>query len=513
MYHLFGHLGAHHQPGLVLAAIVLCVIGAGTTVVLLARARLYQARSQTLWVAGCATIFGLSVWATHFIATLGLHAAAPVGHDLDETAISMVLAIVLSALGFLIAVRTPYPALGGAIVGVAVAAMHYAGLVSLRGPFHLEWNTQLVAASVLGGIGLSSLALLAPRLVAPRFVKLTEASLLSLCVLSVHFPGMAAVTIIPDARTGAAGDAFHVEMVALAIGGIVLLIAAIGLVGVYLDRYLSLRRDSENIRLTAHIAALEAAKHELGVALDSAYAANKSKAAFLAAMSHELRTPLNAIIGFSELMNGEPFGPLGHPRYKGYSEDIRKAGEHLLSLINDILDVSRLEARKAELIESQFALAPLLEEALGMVRGLADDAGVRLDMVLAPDLPQLWADNRRVKQIVLNLLSNAVKFTERGGHVALRAALKDGAVEIAISDTGIGIAEEDLPKAFESFGQIDSRLSRKYEGSGLGLPLARHLAELHGGSLIIKSQVGAGTVATLHFPVQRSILKSGERAA
>lgn len=510
---ILGQIVAHHQTGPVLASVVLCVIGAATTVALLSRARHYQGRSQIFWVAGCAAIFGLSIWATHFIATLGLHEASPMGHDLNEAAISMALAVGLSALGFLIAVRTPYPALGGAMVGVAVAAMHYAGVISLRGPLTVAWNGALIAASVLGGIGLSGLALSMPRLVRPRFVKLAEASLLSLCVLVIHFTGMAAVTVTPGPGAGSASGGFETHMAAVAIGAMVLLIAALGMAGVHLDRYLSRRRDQENIRLKAHIAALEAAKHELDIALAAAYAANKSKAAFLAAMSHELRTPLNAIIGFSELMDGEPFGALGHPRYKSYSQDIRKAGEHLLSLINDILDISRLEARKAELIESQVALAPLLEEALGMVRSLAQDAGVTLELTSCTGLPLLWADNRRVKQIVLNLLSNAVKFTERGGRVVLGAALKDGAVEICVRDTGIGIAEEDLPKAFESFGQIDSRLSRKYEGSGLGLPLGRHLAELHGGSLTIESQVGVGTVATVHFPVQRSILATGEHAA
>jgi signal transduction histidine kinase len=425
----------------------------------------------------------------------------------------MALGIGLSALGFLIAVRTPYRALGGAMVGLAVAAIHYANVISLRGPILLQWNSALIAASVLGGAALSSLALSMTRLVAPAYVKLAEASLLSFCVLIIHFAGMAAVTVIPGLETGPIGEGLPTHMAAVVIGAAVLLIAALGLAGVHLDRYLSLRRDHENIRLKAHIAALEAAKHELDIALACASAANKSKTAFLAAMSHELRTPLNAIIGFSELLDAEPFGALGHPRYKSYSQDIRKAGEHLLSLINDILDISRLEARKAELIESQVALGPLLEEALDMVRSLADDAGVTLALAVQPDLPLLWADNRRVKQIVLNLLSNAVKFTERGGEVQLRAGLKNGAVEITVSDTGIGIAPQDLPKAFESFGQIDSRLSRKYEGSGLGLPLARHLAELHGGSLTIESQRGVGTVARLQFPVQRSILTTGENAA
>lgn len=513
MFRALGHIIAHHQTGLVLAALVLCVIGVTTTVALLARARQYQAQSQILWVAGCAAIFGLSIWATHFIAMLGFAAPVSINHDLADTVLSIVLAIGLSALGFMTAVRSSHPVLGGAIVGGTVAAMHYAGMISLHGPFALVWNAPLVAASVVGGIALSSLALAAPRLAPPRFAKPAEAGLLSLCVLGVHFTGMMAVTMIPDARGGGAGDELHAEAVAVAVGALVLLIAALGLAGVYLDRYLSLRRDDENIRLKSHIAALEAAKHELDIALDSAFAANKSKAAFLAAMSHELRTPLNAIIGFSELMNGEPFGPLGHPRYKGYSQDIRKAGEHLLSLINDILDLSRLEARKAELIESQIALRPLLEEALDMVASLAAEAGVSLELAAPSDLPPLWADNRRVKQIVLNLLSNAVKFTERGGAVTVRAARTQDAVEVTVSDTGIGIAPEDLSTAFESFGQIDNRLSRKYEGSGLGLPLARHLAELHGGSLTIQSEVGVGTVATVRFPVQRSMAVGKEYAA
>ena len=208
------------------------------------------------------------------------------------------------------------------------------------------------------------------------------------------------------------------------------------------------------------------------MALEAAYAANKTKSAFLAAMSHELRTPLNAIIGFSELLACETFGPLGNKRYKGYSEDIHKSGAHLLSLINDILDVSRLEANKAELKESVVDLPWLVSETLRMVDNLAQTSGVGVDMVCGPNVPAIWADELAwVKsKLLLNLLSNGVKFTPAGGRVTVSLTQQDGSVEIKVQDTGIGISKEDLPKAFESFRQIDNRLARRYEGSGLGLP-------------------------------------------
>jgi len=264
--------------------------------------------------------------------------------------------------------------------------------------------------------------------------------------------------------------------------------------------------EDENARLKLRIAELEEIRRELAMALESAQAASRTKSAFLANMSHELRTPLNAIIGFSELLVGETFGPLGHQRYQTYATDIRKSGGHLLSLMNDILDISRLEEGKAELSERPIDLEQLLRETRTMVENHARSAAVLLSVDITPDLPLLQGDERRIKQILLNLLSNAIKFTPPGGKVMLSAVrAEDGAIIMTVKDTGIGISEADLPKAFESFGQIDNRLSRKYEGSGLGLPLARHLAELHGGSLTIQSDVDKGTLVTLRLPPQRSL--------
>jgi signal transduction histidine kinase len=255
------------------------------------------------------------------------------------------------------------------------------------------------------------------------------------------------------------------------------------------------------------------AKIDLGVALESVLSANKSKAAFLAAMSHELRTPLNAIIGYSEIMATETFGPLGSARYKTYSRDIHNSGNQLLHLINDVLDLARLESHRAELIETSIDLPELVRDVGMTVENRAGPDGVVLTFDVAADLPLLRADYRRVKQAVLTLLSNAIKFTPAGGQVFLSARSSGGTIEIAVADTGIGFDQADLPKAFEMFEQIDSRLSRRYEGCGLGLPLARHIAELHGATLTIESELGRGCVAKVRFPASRSLFEPREMVA
>ena len=486
-------------------AIAICAIGCWTTVVLLSRARQKDARNRSAWIAVSAAIFSLAVWATHFIAMLAFRSGLPLGYDVSRTALSILIAALFTWLGFSVAVRTRAYAWAGIIIAVGISGMHYMGMSAVEGPIYIKWDLNYVLASILSGSVVAALAFLAREHMPPRFARITKASLLALSVCCVHFIGMTAVTIVPHAISAPIEGEIPAPAIAIAVGSIALLIVGMGLVSAYLDLYLEKRRNSERRRLMAHIAALEANKHELGLALEAAYAANKSKSAFLASMSHELRTPLNAIIGFSELMSSEPFGPLGHNRYKGYSRDISKAGTHLLDIINDILDISRLEAKKAELIESEILLPPLLADAIQMVESHAEEAGVSLALGCPNDLPLLWADSRRVKQILLNLLSNAIKFTPRGGRVVLECQEKSGAIELQVRDTGIGIAKDDLPKAFESFGQIDSRLARSYEGSGLGLPLARHLAELHGGSLTLESEVNTGTIATVRFPAERSL--------
>ncbi len=257
----------------------------------------------------------------------------------------------------------------------------------------------------------------------------------------------------------------------------------------------------------------EAAWRELRMAKEEAETASRSKSEFLANTSHELRTPLNAIIGFADLLAGQKFGPLGNPRYVNYAVDIRDSGEHLLELINDVLDLSKVEYGKLELQEEPLDIVAAAESCLRLIRPRAEAAQVALAAELPPGLPALRGDDRRLKQILLNLLSNAVKFTPAGGSVVLRARADAEGFHLSVADTGIGIAAADLAKALSPFGQVDSRLARRYPGTGLGLPLTKAMVELHGGRLRIDSRVGLGTTVTVSLPPQRLLARPVETAA
>ena len=246
---------------------------------------------------------------------------------------------------------------------------------------------------------------------------------------------------------------------------------------------------------------LLARKYE--VAMTRAEAASQAKSEFLANMSHELRTPLNAINGFSEIMAGEMFGPLGDAKYKGYAADILKSGQHLLSLINDVLDMAKIEAGKLTLHYETVSLKEVVEDAARLMRGKVQDAGLNL-LVDAPDLPDIEADYRGMKQVVLNLISNAVKFTPDGGHIVV-ALSREGVqrLRVAVTDTGIGIAAEDLGRLARPFEQVEGQHSKTTQGSGLGLALTKSLIELHGGALSIESEPGRGTTVSFDLPIRR----------
>jgi signal transduction histidine kinase len=240
--------------------------------------------------------------------------------------------------------------------------------------------------------------------------------------------------------------------------------------------------------------------HELEARSRQLEVADRHKSEFLASMSHELRTPLNAIIGFSEVLGERMFGDLNDKQAE-YVGDIQASGRHLLALINDILDLSKVEAGRMELEPSAFDLPEILASALALVRGRADAHGLALDLTVGPGVGTITADERKVRQILLNLLSNAVKFTPDGGRVALAATARAGTVEITVSDTGVGIAPEDLGAVFEEFRQVGTDRARKQEGTGLGLALARRLVELHGGTIGVTSTPGQGTTFTVTLPV------------
>ncbi len=239
-----------------------------------------------------------------------------------------------------------------------------------------------------------------------------------------------------------------------------------------------------------------------------AEAANHAKSEFLANMSHELRTPLNAINGFSEIMASEMFGPLGHPRYKEYSGDILSSGQHLLSLINDILDMSKIEAGKMQLRVEPVSIDEVVDDTLRLVRQRADKAGLKLRTHL-PTLPDVQADFRALKQVLLNLLTNAIKFTPQGGTITVSAAVTDDNVHLSVADTGIGIPEKALSRLAKPFEQVENQFSKTKEGTGLGLALTKSLIEMHNGRMEIDSEVGKGTTVHVILPITQPAAKPG----
>ncbi len=246
------------------------------------------------------------------------------------------------------------------------------------------------------------------------------------------------------------------------------------------------------------------AEKALQAALEQAKIANEAKSRFLASMGHELRTPLNAVIGFSEMIDRETFGPIGSPRYKEFIRDISGSASHLLKQINDILDFAELEAGHYTLSREPIMVREVVRDVASRLEPEIEAMDHALVLDIAYDLPRLFADARTIRQVVRNLLSNAIKFTPHGGRIRISAAQgPDGRFAVSVQDSGIGMSDDDINKAFEPFAQIDDRLSRRFEGTGLGLPQARAFVELHGGELLIESAPGRGTTVTAVFPVHR----------
>jgi signal transduction histidine kinase/HAMP domain-containing protein len=246
--------------------------------------------------------------------------------------------------------------------------------------------------------------------------------------------------------------------------------------------------------------AIKEREESLRRAKREAEAANASKTRFLANMSHELRTPLNAIIGFSEIISGQFFGEVGNERYLDYSGDILRSGRHLLAVINDVLDLSKSEAGKMVLAARETDMRDVLEDCVLMVREQCTEAGLTLSVTGMEHQLPMTGDAAKLRQIFLNLLSNAIKFTEKGGSVTLSAQATTDQISVTVADTGIGMNPEDVEIAFQPFGQVDNRLERRYEGTGLGLPLTKALVDLHKGSIVIDSARGQGTRITVSFP-------------
>jgi PAS domain S-box-containing protein len=272
----------------------------------------------------------------------------------------------------------------------------------------------------------------------------------------------------------------------------------------------ALLRDHDNrpsLVVTASLDITDRKEAELALvaAKEEAELASRSKTEFLANMSHELRTPLNAIIGFSQVMADEVLGPLGSARYAGYARDIASSAQHLLGIISDILDVSKLEAGKVELDDDEVDVGQMSRDILHLVVERARALELALEIEVAPDLPRLRADALKLKQVLLNLITNAIKFSHPGGRVLIRGAMAEDGMRIEVVDHGIGMDEAEIETAITRFGQVASTWNRKHPGTGLGLPLAIGLVKLHGGRLLILSEKGVGTTVTVCLPMERAL--------
>jgi signal transduction histidine kinase len=237
------------------------------------------------------------------------------------------------------------------------------------------------------------------------------------------------------------------------------------------------------------------------LAQTTAEALAEAKSQFVATVSHELRTPLNAILGFSEIIKAQVYGPLGSPRYVEYAGDIHTSGRHLLDVVNDILTFAQAEANKLTIIAEPVDTADLVKRTLRMLTPQAATMKLTLTAEVADDLPPVLGDPMRLFQALVNLVANAVKFTPEHGQITIMAEHRNDTIVVRVRDTGIGMAPEDIPKAMVPFGQVDSGLARRYDGTGLGLPLVKHFIELHGGTFTLDSALGNGTEATIVLPV------------
>ena len=377
-----------------------------------------------------------------------------------------------------------------------------------------RWRRDLIVAETVQGgvfavlvelVGQSGEpAALAAAVVMALLVAAMNAAIIP-CIPAAAFGAMAplVLTILTFLREAGVGDGI-LPLIALACGGqLYFFLLARKLHRAALEA-LSFRDEKDEL-----IAELEQSKANSDLARRRAEEANLAKSRFLATMSHELRTPLNAILGFSEVMKGELFGAHIVASYKEYSSDIHASGSHLLTLINEILDLSRIEAGRFELKEEAIALDHLVEDCRHLLTLRAKKRNLTIEEAIEPNLPRLWADERAVRQVVLNLLSNAIKFTPPGGSIRIRIGwTTSGGQYFALRDTGPGIPEEEIPIVMSAFGRGALAQKNADEGSGLGLPIVKGLVELHGGTFTLKSKLGEGAEVIVIFPPGRVIAQS-----
>ena len=487
-------LAHEYDPRLVALAGLICLLSCFTGFSLIARAGTHGKTSSDPWLVAAAIVVGCGLWATFYVALLGFRPGVPVGYETRFVLLAAGVGISGVGSGFVLVIRRK-AVLGGMAIGVALAITNYVAIASMRFAALEQWSASWLVVSCLISMGFSTTSVTLNHRVPKWSGQLAAAFLLVAGSFGAHFAGMAALSLSADPALALSQELIPPIWFPVAVTAISIMIFGLGVIGSLVDEHIQ--------KLEAVKGELEKTAAKLGTAVEASNAANEAKSQFLATMSHELRTPLNAILGFSELLADAKVAPLDANRTSAYATNIHASGSHLLALINDILDVSKFDAGHLQLDEGIVDLHKTILACVELVSLQAENARIRVSTVIPRALPALWADERRLRQIVLNLLSNAIKFTPEGGSVLVCASAEDSIVVLKVSDTGIGIRAEDMPVALEYFGQIDGKLNRKYPGTGLGLPLTKRLVELHGATFSIESEVGMGTTVTIMLPKER----------
>ncbi|WP_223998790.1 ATP-binding protein [Aureimonas sp. SA4125] len=432
---------------------------------------------------------------------------------LKSCAVVMPLPILLIGFGLMSFLGNEIAALW-----VAIAVAGYAVLYLITRDFRslgdqpvdaVQWNRRFLVGHFAAGAGWAYLAAVGCEACGPLRFEIFQLAVLLIAVamtamVSSTLRGGVVAAFLPLIAVLVFKMADEAEPIAIVMRAVIIgAVPFFTFVAEHLRR-ISIERMRHQAEKDELIAELDTARVISDEARRRAEEANLAKSRFLATMSHELRTPLNAILGFSEVIAKEILGPIGNPTYKDYVQDINASGQHLLDLINEILDLSRVEAGRYALDEEAVDLSRIARDCLAYVQLKTEAKGIVLQIQFEPELPQLWADERSIRQIILNLLSNAVKFTPRGGTITIRVGWTAGGGQyVSIRDTGPGIPEEEIPIVLSSFGQGSIAIKSAEQGTGLGLPIVQALVHLHDGEFVLKSRLREGTETIAIFPHAR----------
>ncbi|MFG6592006.1 MHYT domain-containing protein [Sulfitobacter sp. 1A12157] len=492
---------------LVLLAALLCAFGSWVIANLYRHALTQSPRQALLWYFLTAVTSGIAIWCTHFIAMLAYQPDAPVSFDFGLTFVSLLIAIIGSTLGILIAGmyrRRITNVIGGVILGLSISAMHYTGMVAYRIEGMIHWDRNYLVASVVLAMVLSIVALSFGGQ-GEKYARSKMTASFALAIIGLHFTGMAAFHVMPTTLIGGHSNPDEFRLLAMVIAGTAAMIVTGGLFTYFIEN----RTRMENI-------------DELRQARDEARDASRAKSEFMSVLSHELRTPLTIINGYASFLTNlkghtmaklKPneaitkvhFEELGDQTER-YGGRIKSAGDHLLTIINELLDYTSIELNSVKLTKTSFVAGDLLAELAEQFQGLAKEKQAVLEIEY--DEFDVFADRGRCKQILINLLGNALKFS-RGTSIVIRAKQMGESCRLEVEDNGCGMPAEDLQRIFQAFIQAETASKSADGGTGLGLAICKKLAVAHEGDIRVESTVGVGTKFTVDLPVCASEIEVG----